>query len=374
MKLLRVVLLLLTACSGGDAPSTGGDDPPAASEALVARVKITTEAVALAGIRAEPVSRRRLLSGVEVPAEVALNPDRTAHVRSPVEGPITEVRVTVGSAVTAGDILVVVRSVAAGEARAATAEARAHLEVAQAAVARQEELARAGVGAQRNLIEARGELRSAEAEMRSASERARLYGGSGAGAAIKSPLDGQVLERHATVGELVHADDELFMVGDLSTVWIVGRVYAQDVGAARVGVPVRLSLEAYPGRTWEGAITFVAARLDPDTRTLEVRLELPNDGTLRPGLFGTLSLPPAGSDASVAVVAVPVDAVMRIKDRSVVFREEAPGEYLVRPVRLGATGGGLVEIREGLAEGERVVVEGAFTLKSKLLEGEVGEE
>lgn len=337
-------------------------------------VLLTREAVETSGIRVEPATKQRLLDGVAVPAEVVLDSERVAHVRSPVEGPISEVKVSLGDRVRSGDILAQVRSVAAGEARASLAEARARVEVARAAVARQEELVRSGVGAQRNFIDAQGELRTAEAELRAAGERSRLYGGSGGGSGtvIRAPLDGEVLERHATVGEMVHSDDPLFLIGDLSNVWILAHVYEQDVAVARVGLPARLTLDAYPGQSWQGNLTYVASRLDPETRTVEVRLELPNDGSLRPGLFGTLWLPPAGTDPSRAVLAVPESAVQRVEGGEVVFVEAAPNRYEPRPVQLGARGAGLVEVLGGIAEGARVVVAGSFVLKSELLKGEVG--
>jgi cobalt-zinc-cadmium efflux system membrane fusion protein len=240
-------------------------------------------------------------------------------------------------------------------------------------VARQEELVRAGVGAQRNLIDAQGELRTAQAELRSAGERTRLYGGGGAsGTIIRAPLDGEVLERHATVGEMVHNDEPLFLIGDLSNVWIMAHVYEQDVAVARMALPARLTLDAYPGRSWEGNLTYVASRLDPETRTLEVRLELPNDGTLRPGLFGTLWLPPAGTDPSRAVLAVPESAVQRLEGGEAVFVETAPNRFEPRPVQLGARGAGFVEVRGGIVEGARIAVAGTFVLKSELMKGEVG--
>jgi RND family efflux transporter MFP subunit len=171
---------------------------------------------------------------------------------------------------------------------------------------------------------------------------------------------------------MVHTDDDLFLIGDLSNVWIVAHVYEQDVAVARTGISARLTLDAYPGRSWDGTLAYVASRLDPETRTLEVRLELPNDGSLRPGLFGTLWLPPAGVDPNQTVLTVPESAVQRIEDGEVVFVEIARNEYEARPVELGARGGGLFEVRSGIDEGARVVVAGAFVLKSELLKGEVG--
>jgi cobalt-zinc-cadmium efflux system membrane fusion protein len=335
-------------------------------------VELTPEAVATSGIRVEPLKRQKLVGGVAVPAEIVMNGERTAHVRSPVEGQLVEVRASLGAAVRTGDVLAIVRSVAMGEARAAVAETRARVEVARAAVTRQEELSRSGVGAARNLIDAQGALRTAEADLQAATERLRLYGSSVRGAEIKAPFDGVVLERHAAVGELAHSDEALFLVGDLSTVWVVGRVYEQEGAAARTGVPARLTLDAYAGASWAATVTYGASRLDPETRTVEIRIDLPNDGRLRPGLFGTLWLPPAGIDPEQAVLALPEGAIQRIRERDVAFVEVSPNRFEPHPLRLGARGGGLIEVLDGVAEGERVAVTGSFVLKSELLKGEVG--
>jgi multidrug efflux pump subunit AcrA (membrane-fusion protein) len=136
---------------------------------------------------------------------------------------------------------------------------------------------------------------------------------------------------------------------------------------------VTLTLQSASDRTWSGTLDYVAPALDHDSRTLPVRLALPNeDGSLRPGLFGTLSITPAASGREPAP-AVESDAVIRIDDREVVFvLGEEPGEFHAVPVTTGARGGGLVEIREGLSAGDRYVADGAFVLKSELSRSQLG--
>jgi RND family efflux transporter MFP subunit len=194
---------------------------------------------------------------------------------------------------------------------------------------------------------------------------------------LRSPIEGTVLERHATIGETVGPETVLFTIGDLRRVWAVGQVYERDVGAVRSSAPARLSLEAYPGRTWDGLLSYVAGALQHESRTLPVRLEIDNlDGVLRPGLFGSLAI--EASDATDAL-AVPAEAVQRMGDKTVVFvREQGQGDhqrFRVRTVVLGRDAGRLVELRDGVREGEDVAVSGTFTLKSELLrETLIGEE
>jgi len=294
-----------------------------------------------------------------------------------VPGQIDEVRVSLGDSVEVNQVLATMRSVALGEARSSVANARAAVEVARSNFVRQEELKREGIGSQRAYLEAQGVLRGTESDLAAANERLHVYGGrkgSGSTTTIRSPLSGVVIERHATPGEVVSDGSSLFMVSDLSRVWVVGRVYEQDVAAARIGAPVVVSLQAYPGKLWEGEVSYVSHTLDPHTRTLDVRVELDNpDGTLRPGLFGRISLSP-DADSAAQVPVIPQSAVQRIDGQTMVFvATDEVGVFVPTFVTLGARARGKVEVRDGVAEGDPVVVSGAFTLKSELLAGQMSE-
>lgn len=341
-------------------------------------VHISAAGLERSDIRTQGVRMERLIGGIDVPAELRMNPNRTAHVTPMVAGQIAEVHVSLGDFVEAGKVLATMRSVALGEARSAVANARAEVEVARANFLRQEELKREGIGSQRAYLEAQGDLRSAESDLSAASERLRVYGGrrgQGSTTSIRSPLSGTVIERHATAGEVVSDGSSLFMVSDLSRVWVVGRVYEQDIAAVKVGAPAIVTLQAYPGHTWEGEVSYVSHTLDPHTRTLDIRVELDNpDGTLRPGLFGKISLSP-DADRVQEVTVVPQSAIQRIDGRPVVFvATDEPGAFRPVFVTLGAMANGKAEVRQGLVQNDRVVTSGAFTLKSELLGKQLSDE
>jgi len=340
-------------------------------------VQISKIGLERSGIRTEPVRAEQLIGGIDAPAEVQLNPNRTAHVTPMVAGQLGDVRVSLGDTVEANQVLATMRSVALGEARSSVANARADVEVARANFVRQEELKREGIGSQRAYLEAQGALRGAESDLAAANERLHVYGGrkgSGSTTTIRSPLSGVVIERHGTPGEVVSEGSSLFTVSDLSRVWVVGRVYEQDVAAARIGAPVVVSLQAYPGKMWEGEVSYVSHTLDPHTRTLDVRVELDNpEGTLRPGLFGRIALSP-DHDSAEQVAVIPESAVQRIDGQTMVFvATDELGVFVPTFVTLGARARGKVEVRDGVVEGDQVVVSGAFTLKSELLAGQISE-
>ncbi|MCB9540676.1 MAG: efflux RND transporter periplasmic adaptor subunit [Myxococcales bacterium] len=331
--------------------------------------------MARSAVRLAEVKRGAVRVALEVPAEVQLNPDRVAHVSPLVEGQLISVDVTLGDTVELGQPLARLRSVELGQARAALSRATALRQVARQTRDRQKRLRAEGISAERSLIEAQLAYDQAGAERDAALSRLKVFGlqgGSGPDMALESPIAGRVVERHATRGENVSPDDTLFVVADLTRVWIIGRVYEQQVAQVAVGMAASLTLGAYPGRRWEGKVDFVGATLDEATRSLPIRMEVDNpDGQLRPGLFGSLYL---ATDAPTAEgLVVPVGAVQTLEGRSVVFVPgEGAGVFEARMVTVGREAQGQVEIVGGLAAGARVVVEGAFLIKSELMRGQLG--
>jgi Cu(I)/Ag(I) efflux system membrane fusion protein len=179
---------------------------------------------------------------------------------------------------------------------------------------------------------------------------------------IRSPVSGYVVALNVVQGDRVDPDRELFEVADLSRVWAIADVYERDLARVRPGLGALLTLDAYPGKKFDGRIEYVYPRLDAETRTLPVRVAFPNaQGALKPGLFGTIEirLPPKSG------VAVPAEAVIDTGDRRYVFVETAPGHFDPRVVVMGERSGDRVEIVEGLGEGERVASSGSFFIDSE---------
>ncbi|MCB9592487.1 MAG: efflux RND transporter periplasmic adaptor subunit [Sandaracinaceae bacterium] len=367
MRRIGLFVALLWSSCGGGAPEPTEHEPDHDAP-LASVVRLSATAMARAGIAFAEVEAVPLADGIAIPAEVQLDPDRVVHVASLAPGQVAEVRASIGERVEEGQILAVIRSVDLGRARADLAEARAELEVAEATATRQEALTEAGIGAGRGLVEARGALRSARARVAGLQDRVRIYGSGGGGATmlLRASIAGEIVERHATVGEVVAADRTLFVIADPSVVWIVGRAYAQDIDALHVDGAATLTLPAQPARVFAGTLDWIAPVLEEATRALPVRMVLPNpDGALRPGLFGTLRVARAGATATPTVQAA---AVQQLEGRSVVFvPTDTPDELRVRAITVGRTAEGRTEVIDGLELGDRYVSEHAFVLKSHLL-------
>lgn len=179
---------------------------------------------------------------------------------------------------------------------------------------------------------------------------------------VDAPIAGLIIARHAVRGERIEAGDQLFIVADLSTVWVQLSVYQKDLAALRAGMPVRITA-AHGGAEADATIDYISPILDPHTRAAAARIVLPNpDGQWRPGAFvgGRVT-----AGAGEAAVAVPAEALQRIDGQQVIF-VQTPEGIEPRAVRTGRAAAGVVEILEGLAPGETFAATGALALKAEL--------
>jgi RND family efflux transporter MFP subunit len=165
---------------------------------------------------------------------------------------------------------------------------------------------------------------------------------------------------------------ELFVVTDLSQVWVIGDLYEQDFQTVHVGSEAALTTPAYPTLTLRGRLTYIDPRVDPQTRTAKVRVEVPNaEGRLRLGMYVTPAFTTPGGERTVVI---PRAAVQTIGARQVVFvpAPDEEGKFLARLVQVGPLRGDLVTIRSGVRPGEVVVTEGSFFLRAEMLRNAPG--
>ena len=177
-----------------------------------------------------------------------------------------------------------------------------------------------------------------------------------------SPISGTVLQKNVIEGQYVQEGTELYLLADLSSVWLVAQVYEFELGKLRSGQSAIVTASAYQGREFEGQIAFIEPVLDQQTRTARVRIVLPNrNGELKPGMFADARLQvPIGDQLSV-----PRSAVIDTGTRRVVYVETAPGTFQPREVTLGGTAGDRVAVLDGLKKGEKVVAAANFFIDSQ---------
>lgn len=377
-------------------PHADNDGHDHGGEAHSDEVKLTPAAIAQYGVTTAPAKKAVLTGAFVAPARVAFNVDAMAHVGSAVTGRASELKIKLGDVVKKGDVLVIVDSPELGEAqsdyllkRTAIDTARPAVQLAKDAYDRAKQLLDQSQGialaeVQKREAEwrtAEGNLRAAEAAATAAENKLHLYGMSqdAVAALVKTgeivprysviaPIDGQVIEREVTLGELVRPDrDALLVIADLSTIWVIADVAEARVADAGKGSVARIRSAALKDRTVEGTVTYVAPALDPNTRTAKVRVELTDPtGTLKPGMFAQATILPAG-DAE-AVLTIPEEAVQTVEGGPAVFVpvEGEPNTFAKKPVKIGPPVGGMVQVFDGLSEGDALVVSGSFILKAEL--------
>ncbi len=176
---------------------------------------------------------------------------------------------------------------------------------------------------------------------------------------LTSPISGIVIERNGTIGATVASDANVFKIIDVSRVWIDANVFEKDLERVRRGQEVKVSVPAFPGTTFSGRVILVSSVVDPETRSVRVRTEVPNlDGRLKPDMFANVQII---TDLHRTAISIPQSAVLDDGGKSVVFVSEGSG-YVKRGVNLGIQGNGRVEIIEGLQAGDKVVVKGNYLL------------
>lgn len=181
--------------------------------------------------------------------------------------------------------------------------------------------------------------------------------------ALKAPVNGVVLEKMVVVGQSVMPGMKLYRIADLATVWIEGAVFEQDLALVRVGALVRAELAAYPGRAFDGRVSFVWPTVDEQSRTARVRVAFTNSrGLLKPGMYATLFFEAlVGSD----VLQVPAEAVVMTGERNLVFVVGPDGALAPREIVLGARAGGRFQVLSGLVQGERIVASANFLVDAE---------
>ena len=184
---------------------------------------------------------------------------------------------------------------------------------------------------------------------------------------LNSPIDGIVVERNATIGASVGTDANLFKIIDLSRVWIDANVFEKDLQQVRPGQEVKLTVTAFPGTTFSGRVILINSVVDPDTRTVKVRTEVANpDGRLKPDMFANVQIVTALNRTAISI---PQSAVLNDEGKTIVFVADGNG-YKKRQVQAGIQSNDRVEIVDGLAAGDKVVVKGNYLLLQQSKPGE----
>ena len=360
---------------GMSAPA--GQAAPAKSEEAF-EISLTPDAMERAGIRIAEVKSHTSVSVMTVPGTVMSNAYRDTKVNALVGGVVRQVTVELGASVRRGAPLAVIFSGELADAQMKYLSMRAMLEADHQKLERTQKLVALGSASRQELEEVTAVHTGHETEVAAARQRLLLLGLSADRVAklesasqvvsevtVSAPADGLVISRAVNPGQVINAGQELFVVTDLSTVWVIGDLYERDFSRVRVGSPATVTIASMPERTLKGSVAYIDPRVDAATRTAKVRVEVPNrGGDLRLGMFVTVSFE---TGAAARIIVVPRAAVQTLGDRAVVYvpAEGEEGKFIERAVKLGAPVGEFVPVLDGLKAGERVVTDGSFFLRAE---------
>ena len=335
------------------------------------------------GLEIEEVRSRSLSETQSYNAQIDYDRNRFARLASRAPGIVHRVLKDVGDAVEAGETLALVDSAELGRAKAQYLQAKALVELLEKNHVREQRLVEKGVGPEKNALEAEARLTESRIQLSRAGQNLRNLGlnvggidalaeGEQAGSLLPltAPFDGVVVERAASLGEVVDTNTHLFAVGDMSKMWAMIDIYETDIHRIKTGQPAIFSIDGLRGETFGGRVTWISTRVDPHTRTLRARAELVNvEGILRANMFGKATV--AFKDASPGLV-VPKNAIQWDGCCNLVFVRLSEVLYQPRKVRLGFEVGDFYEVKEGLAGSESVVTTGSFLLKTEIMKSSIG--
>lgn len=389
---LVAIALLVGFVIGTRAGKPGGQSPAAmtAEPAVLAPAKplkaspddavevaLTPDAVARAGIKTTVVRSGPTTSTISLPGTVASNAYRETKMTALVGGVVRSVAVELGTPVSRGQVLAIVFSSDLADAQMKYLAAQAMLEADHQKRERTEALVRIGAASRQEYEEIVAVHAAHEAELAAARQRLMLLGlprervdalrqstDVVSEVTITAPNSGTVITRSVNPGQVLAVGQEMFVVADLSTVWVIGELYEKDFANVRLGSEATVVVPS-AGRQIRGEVSYIDPRVDPGARTVKVRVEVPNtDGALRLGMFVDVRFT---APAIRRGLVIPRSAVQSIGDRAVVYiaADGDEARFIERVVKLGPSSGASVEVVEGVKAGERVVTEGSFFLRAE---------
>ena len=368
---MSVALVGLAGCSKVDTPVVKAESSPAPFDPM----RIEATPILKDQIETGSVGWADVGSNLTIAAHVEVDENRVTRVGSPLMGRTQTIEVREGEDVRQGQLLALLNSPGLTDGQLQFLKAMSHRQVSQRAVERAKVLLNAAVIGSAELQRREAELDEADAEMAAAADQLLLLGMPDEAikkleqtrtlnsvARVVATMDGTVLARKATLGQMVQATDTMFEVADLSSVWMVADVPEELAGGLVRGHTVEAEVAALPNRKFRGVLSFISSTVDPATRTIRVRMEVPNlDRKLKPEMLATVVL--RGPAERKAIV--PSAAVVREDNTEHLFVQVDDGTYELRPVTLGAEQNGTRVLIDGVRPNERIVLEGAFHLNNE---------
>jgi cobalt-zinc-cadmium efflux system membrane fusion protein len=371
----RIVVLslsaLLTACGDKADKKEASTEPTRARDPLA----VTVQPELMKQIQIGKTKLANVAGSLRINGRVEADETRIARVSSSVAGRLTDLEVVEGQTVKRGQVVATLRSTGLTDAQFAFVKSASQQQLAERAAERAKLLLDADVIGSAEVQRRQAELLQATAEKSSLRSQLLLLGmAEDAVSALEktrtvnsvsqvvASISGTVLQRMVTPGQVVQPAEIMFVIADLSNVWLVADVPEQNAAAVVVGKSVQAEIPALPGLRLSGVVSFVSDIVNPETSTIRVRMNLPNAGRkFKPAMLATMII----ADSSVQQRVVPATAVVRQDDEDYVFVQTSPQRFVLRKVELGDELENTRVLLSGIEPGDTIVMDGAFHLNNE---------
>ena len=340
-----------------------------------------------AGLTIQPVQQCAFRTELVTDGKITVDEDRSTPIFSPYSGLVKRLAVKLGDRIQRGQLVFTLEATDMVQAQndfitslSALETARSQLNLAQIVEKRQHDLYDAKAvplkdwqSAQNDLVAAQNNMRSAEIALEAVRNRLRILqkteqeiadfektGKINPETPIYAPINGTIVQRKVGPGQYVisGASDPIFVIGDLSTVWMIANVRETDASKVAIGQAVEFKVLSHPDRTFATKISYVTPAIDPTTRRVQVRANVDNpDALLQPEMFARVSIFTSNAETSPAV---PREAIVYEGDSARLWVATDDKTIELRPVKLGLTSGNMVQVVDGLQAGEKVVTRGGL--------------
>jgi membrane fusion protein, heavy metal efflux system len=381
LMIAAIVIVLLTIGCGGKEEIKKEESKIRKNEI----VNLSAESIKQIKLETETITLKPITGYLTIPAKVITNQDNEAQIGSLVQGRVHRVFIKVGDFVKAGQILMDVEGLEIGEIKAGYLKAKANYEFAKADLNRHKILLDQNIGSKQSYYEVESEYQKAYAEFQAEDKKIHSIGLSDEDAsgksenkdddhtsgklAVRSPINGIVVERNIVIGQLVDATTNAFKVINTNNVWIDGQIYEKDLTKINGKTEAVFTSSSYTNEKFNGRIIYIGQTVDERTRTITVRGEFANSSNkLKPQMFGELKLPVS---AIAKAILIPGEALVNEGDQNYLFVQTSDSTFEKRNVITGLTIDNRVEIKEGLKEGDKIVSRGVFYLRGELKKDEL---
>lgn len=361
--------ILLSFSTGCIAELSANPNHVKASTALLKRLVIA------------PAKLSNFSETLHLPGRVGLDEQRLARIGPSITGRITEIKAFIGQSVSRGDVLAIINSTELGSAQANYLKAKSQVGLQHLNVQRARRLFAEGIISHATLKEREGALVEADVELRAGHDQLEVMGmnrdaidrlaESGHIVSLNpvtATLKGTVIERHVSIGQIAEPTDDLFTVADLSRLWVIAEAPERDAHQVVVGNVADVEIPALPFKRISGKIIYVADTVNPVTRTVTIRMEVDNQRReIKPEMLASMLI----RQPMESGLAIPGSAIIRVGNQDFVFVQLEADRFELRQVSLGPEQDGVCRVLQGLAAGERIVVNGAFHLNNERLRKDV---